>query len=165
MERNAIICHHLTTLYGQRAGQAACERLRAIMRRHAARLAPPRGGAAGRLSERAAFLITYADQVQSGFKPPLRTLAEFCNQHLTGVVSGIHVLPFFPWTSDDGFAVKNYRQVAPALGDWNDIARLGRRFRLMFDGVINHVSAEHAWFRAFLRGDPRYRRLFHRRRR
>ena len=94
------------------------------------------------------------------FKPPLRTLAEFCNQHLTGVVSGIHVLPFFPWTSDDGFAVKNYRQVAPALGDWKDIARLGRRFRLMFDGVINHVSAEHAWFRAFLRDDPRYRRYF-----
>jgi sucrose phosphorylase len=126
-------------------------------------------GEGGEVTERDSILITYADQVQEPGVPPLRSLADFCEKHLAGMVSGVHLLPFYPWTSDDGFAVTDYRAVDPALGDWDDVARVGGqggdeprpyRFRLMFDAVVNHVSAQSEWFRAFLRDDPRYRDYF-----
>jgi glycosidase len=98
--------------------------------------------------------------VQAPGVPPLQVLAGFCREHLAGLVSGIHILPFYPSTSDDGFSVQDYRAVDPALGDWDDVAKLGRDFRLMFDAVINHVSAGSAWFQGFLAGDPRYRDYF-----
>ncbi|MBI3761325.1 MAG: sugar phosphorylase, partial [Chloroflexi bacterium] len=94
------------------------------------------------------------DQVREPGVPPLRTLADFCERHLAGLVSGVHLLPFYPSSSDDGFSVIDYRMVDPALGDWDDVARLGRKFRLMFDAVINHVSAQSQWFRDFLCDDP-----------
>jgi sucrose phosphorylase len=112
------------------------------------------------LTERDVILITYGDQVREPGVPPLQTLAGFCAEHLAGLVSGVHVLPFFPYSSDDGFAVIDYRTVDPALGAWEDVARLGQAFRLMFDAVINHVSAESEWFRAFLRDEPAYRDYF-----
>lgn len=107
-----------------------------------------------------AILITYGDQVRSPDAAPLQSLAEFCERHLRGVVSGIHILPFYPYSSDDGFSVIDYRAVDPALGDWNDVARLGQHFRLMFDAVINHVSAKSDWFQKFLQDDPHYRDFF-----
>ncbi len=158
MNTQPSILGHLIALYGEERGRAAHERLRAILRRKAKRL--PAADETGGPSEQDAILITYGDQVRSGKRPPLEVLAGFCGRHLDGLVSGVHLLPFYPWTSDDGFSVKNYRTVDPALGDWSAIARLGRRFRLMFDAVINHASASHAWFRGFLLGDPRYQEHF-----
>jgi sucrose phosphorylase len=107
-----------------------------------------------------AILITYGDQLREADHAPLRTLAEFTAEHLRGVVSGIHLLPFYPYSSDDGFSVIDYKAVNPALGDWDGVARVGQHFRLMFDGVINHISAQSAWFQAFLRDDPKYRDYF-----
>ncbi|MEK9163861.1 MAG: alpha-amylase family glycosyl hydrolase, partial [Chloroflexota bacterium] len=112
------------------------------------------------ISEKDSILITYGDQLREPDTPPLQTLADFCERHLTGLISGIHILPFFPYSSDDGFSVVDYRAVDPALGSWDDVARIGRNFRLMFDAVINHVSAGSAWFQAFLRDDPKYRNYF-----
>jgi len=117
---------------------------------------PPRNG---ELSERDSILITYGDQVQAQNERPLQTLNTFCEQHLINVVSGIHILPFYPWTSDDGFSVLNYRQVDPALGNWDDISSM-QSFHLMFDGVINHISSQSEWFKGFLRDDPHYRDYF-----
>ncbi|MDW8327918.1 MAG: alpha-amylase family glycosyl hydrolase, partial [Anaerolineales bacterium] len=111
------------------------------------------------LTERDALLITYGDQVTAPGEAPLRTLADFCARHLADVVSGVHILPFYPWTSDDGFSVVDYRAVDPALGTWDDVACL-RGFRLMFDAVINHASSQSEWFRGFLADDPRYRDFF-----
>ncbi len=112
------------------------------------------------LTERDALLITYGDQVRARDEPPLRTLADVCAKHLAGVVSMIHLLPFHPSTSDDGFAVADYRQVNPGLGSWEEVAQLGARFRLMFDAVVNHTSAQHPWFRAYLRGESPYVEYF-----
>ncbi len=156
------ILAHLTALYGEDVGRATFERLRALLNRYHSLPSPAGRGSGneGKLSERDSILITYGDQVQSPGMPPLRVLADFCYKHLPGVVSGIHLLPFYPWTSDDGFSVKDYRAVDPALGDWDAVARVGQHFRLMFDGVINHVSAQSEWFRAFLRDDPKYRNYF-----
>ncbi len=117
---------------------------------------PPRST----LDQRDAFLITYPDQVQEAGQPPLESLSHFCQKQLADLITVIHLLPFYPWSSDDGFAVIDYRQVAPQYGDWKHIHELGRHFRLMFDAVVNHISAQSAWFQAFLRGDPRYQGYF-----
>lgn len=106
------------------------------------------------LTERDVLLITYADQVYQAGESPLRTLAGFATRALKGAVSGIHLLPFYPWSSDDGFSVKDFLKVDPTLGSWGDVERLGADFDLMFDGVFNHVSAQGEWFRGFLAGEP-----------
>ena len=112
------------------------------------------------MRSRDAILITYGDQLHEPERAPLHSLAEFCEQQLRGVISGIHLLPFYPYSSDDGFSVIDYKQVNPALGKWDDVARFEQHFRLMFDGVINHISAQSAWFKAFLCDDPLYRDYF-----
>ena len=147
---------HLIALYGEAQGHIITNRLLDILDRYRPLIRSQRFD----LSERDAILITYGDQVQDTGAPPLRVLADFCQRHLTGVVSGVHILPFYPWTSDDGFSVKDYRAVDPALGEWDDVKQLGKNFRLMFDGVINHVSSQSEWFQKFLRDDPRYRDYF-----
>ena len=75
-------------------------------------------------------------------------------------MSGIHILPFFPYTSDDGFSISDYKAVHEGWGDWPEISSIGSSFRLMSDLVLNHCSASHRWFRAFLRDEPGYRDFF-----
>lgn len=113
------------------------------------------------LTERDVHLIGYADQVREPGAAPLAALGRFAHAvRLHDVVSGIHLLPFYPWSSDDGFAVKDYFSVAPEYGTWDDIARLGGEFDLMFDAVFNHLSAESEWFRLYLADAPAYRDFF-----
>jgi sucrose phosphorylase len=113
-----------------------------------------------RVSERDSTLITYGDMVQQDGQPPLQTLAAFLQKYLGDVVSTIHILPFFPYSSDDGFSVIDYRAVNPELGDWDDVARLGAGFRLMFDAVVNHISSQSVEFQGFLKGDPDFQEFF-----
>jgi len=113
-----------------------------------------------RFSERDAVLITYGDLVVEEGKKPIQTLQELCSRYLKGVFNTIHLLPFFPFSSDRGFAIRDFRQVDPNLGMWNDILNLKREFRLMFDGVVNHVSSKSFWFREFLNGNRDYRDYF-----
>lgn len=112
------------------------------------------------LTERDAILITYADQFRESDRPPLQTLAAFLADHLAGAISGVHLLPCFPSSSDDGFSVVDYRQIAPELGDWDDVTAIGERGRLMFDFVANHISQHSAWFQAYRRGEAPYRDFF-----
>jgi len=148
---------HLTFLYGDRRAVETLSRLERLVSRYRGKLAARRPA---ELSERDAILITYADQVREPGRAPLHALADFCRSHVAGLVSGLHLLPFYPSSSDDGFAVMDYRTVDPSLGDWDDIAALGREFRLMFDAVINHASAQGPWFEAFLRRQGRYSAFF-----
>ena len=113
-----------------------------------------------RLTERDAIMITYGDQISEPGRPPLQTLASFLDRHLSGAISGIHILPCFPYSSDDGFSVIDYLKVDPNLGDWDDVAALGEHYRLMFDFVANHVSQHSAWFAGFRRGEAPYRDYF-----
>jgi glucosylglycerate phosphorylase len=152
---NAIL-DHLTYLYGPSLGQQTFQRLQHLLASHPARPAPSTTD----LSQGDSLLITYGDQVQTLGQPHLATLAGFCRQHLSGAVSGVHILPFYPWTSDDGFSVKDYRAIDPALGTWADVAKFSPTFRLMFDGVINHISSESDWFQKFLHNDPTYEHYF-----
>lgn len=111
---------------------------------------------AGRFTERDAVLIAYGDMVREPNRPPLLTLAEFARSGLRGLFSTIHLLPFFPSSSDRGFSVMDFEQVDPAIGDWNLVSFLRREFKLMFDGVFNHISSQSRWFREFLDQNPDY---------
>lgn len=110
--------------------------------------------------EQDVVLITYADQFREADKPTLSTFSRFYQQHLQSTFPLVHLLPFFPWSSDDGFSVIDYHQVDPVCGDWQDIARLHQETRLMFDFVCNHMSAKSAWFSHFLAQDPGWNDFF-----
>ncbi len=111
-------------------------------------------------SEKTVTLITYGDSIITPDESSLKTLHRFLNKYVKGVIDTIHILPFYPYSSDDGFSVIDYYAVNPDLGDWSDIAALKEDFRLMFDAVINHMSAESEWFRRYLAHDPEYEGLF-----
>lgn len=98
------------------------------------------------------ILITYADSVREEGMPPLAALRRFCVEHLKERISTVHILPFYPWTSDDGFSVVDYRAVAPEYGKWKHVEALGNDFSLMFDLVLNHCSRESRWFKDFVTG-------------
>ncbi len=106
------------------------------------------------------ILIAYADQVRDDREPPLAVMKRWADRRLADLIGVIHLLPFFPWSSDEGFAVKDYRAVAREFGEWADVEALSERFDLMFDAVINHASSEGAWFAAFKSGMPPYDRYF-----
>ncbi|WGK69166.1 sugar phosphorylase [Candidatus Haliotispira prima] len=91
---------------------------------------------------------------------PLHTLKQFADKYLQELVSTIHLLPCFPYTSDDGFSVADYRNIDPNLGNWEDVEQLKENFRLMYDLVLNHCSRSIEWFLGFLSGDPRYEKFF-----
>ena len=159
----ARIRHWLRAIYPEPQArwleQAIEQRLRAFQARHPQRTRSH--PLSELLTQQDAILITYGDQFQQPDQPHLHTLAHFLDAHLKDVLDGVHILPFFPYSSDDGFAVIDYLQVRPDLGDWTDIVRLkAHGYRLMFDAVINHISRESAWFQAFVRDEAPYRDYF-----
>ena len=147
----------LEDLYGRDKAENILSRLSVLMEKYAGRISDRKDRA---LTEKDAILITYGDQVQSLGKKPLRVLGSFCNRWVQDRVSAIHLLPFFPYSSDDGFSVIDYREVDPGLGGWEDIEWIRDYFKLMFDLVLNHVSAESAWFKDFLQGGSSYQDYF-----
>ena len=107
-------------------------------------------------TQRTACLITYGDGIRRADETPLHTLAGFLHDQVGDLVSDVHLLPMFPWTSDDGFAVVDHRAVNEALGTWADVADLAGEHDLMFDFVANHTSSSSPWFTGWLAGDPAY---------
>jgi len=96
------------------------------------------------------MLITYGDMMTSEQEAPLVTLNRFLSDHLKEIVSGVHILPFFPYSSDDGFSVIDYRKVDPNLGTWENVDAIAENFKLMFDLVLNHVSSRSRWFQDYI---------------
>jgi glycosidase len=160
------ILDRLAVLYGRRRGEACYGELERILRVYYAHKTPEMIAEdsafdpAERFSERDAVLITYGDLLTSPGRNPLRTLADFLGIFMRGAINTVHVLPFFPYSSDRGFSIVDFEEVDPRLGTWEDIEELGLRFRTMFDGVFNHVSSKSRWFQAFLNGDPAYQDFF-----
>lgn len=113
-----------------------------------------------RLDEKEVILITYADSIYKEGEKPLRTLYRFLMKHVKNATPGVHILPFFPSSSDAGYAVIDYKAVDPALGTWEDVRRISHQYRLMVDLVLNHVSSKSEWFLGFLKGDKRYSNYF-----
>ncbi len=141
---------HLETLYGPTQAVRYRSRLAAAIGRYGMGINTAQPATAWKPSD--VILITYADMVQAPDLAPLHVLHRFLNQRLRGVINTVHILPFFPWSSDDGFSVMDYRSVAGQYGDWNDIKEMGRDFNLMFDLVLNHVSRQSKWFEDYRNG-------------
>ncbi|WP_158774492.1 sugar phosphorylase [Cobetia sp. L2A1] len=141
----------LAQLYPERQDEVL-RRMETLLDFHRTRLAPRVAAGEALWSERDQWLITYGDSLQRPDEAPLATLNDFLTSQLGECLSGVHVLPFFPWSSDDGFSVVHYREVNPALGDWQDIRRLSEQRDLMADLVINHCSRESLWFADYLAG-------------
>jgi len=110
--------------------------------------------------EKDVVLITYADQFTNKEEKTLSVFDGFYQQHLVNIFNIVHLLPFYPYSSDDGFSVIDYQQVNPVAGDWKDIRKLGLSARLMFDYVCNHISASSEWFLQYLAGNPKYENYF-----
>lgn len=150
---------HLAMLYGPRADEVL-RRLLTLLA-HQAPPAPSPGETRVPLwSERDQWLISYGDSLLDGERPPLAVLGDFLDTRLPDTFSGVHVLPFFPWSSDDGFSVIHYREVDPALGDWPQVRALAERRDLAVDLVLNHVSRESLWFVDYLTGSQPGRDYF-----
>ena len=137
----------LKRIYGQEKGDAAFARLSAVLD---AVSPEPSAGERDLFTEADIILITYGDTLLRKGEPPLQTLHRFSGDHFKGVFSGIHILPFFPYSSDDGFSVTDFQAVRADLGSWKDIQTIGGEFKLMVDLVANHVSAKSRWFRSYL---------------
>lgn len=150
---------HLTFLYGHGKAAIALAEMLSLFREHLDRYHGPPPDVTP-LNEQDVVLIAYGDQVRKENEMPLQTLGRFLREYLQEAIQAVHILPFFPYSSDEGFSVIDYRHVNPALGDWGHVETIGADFKLMFDAVINHVSAESAWFQNFLLGQSPYDRYF-----
>ncbi|WP_334015943.1 sugar phosphorylase [Alteromonas sp. S167] len=98
-------------------------------------------------------MITYGDSVISEGEKPLVTLNRFLHRYCKNTINNVHILPFFPYSSDDGFSVIDYSTVNEALGSWDDIEAISKDYGLMADLVINHCSARSVWFDNFIKGE------------
>ncbi|MGG5839586.1 sugar phosphorylase [Huaxiibacter chinensis] len=110
--------------------------------------------------EQDVVLITYADQISAAGRKTLPVFTEFFQRWLESCFSHVHLLPFYPWSSDDGFSVMDYHRVSPEAGDWQDVARLNKSTQLMFDFVCNHMSAKSEWFAHYLAQKPGFEEFF-----
>jgi sucrose phosphorylase len=160
-ELEQALYRHIVFIYGEHDADEICCRINKRLKIFRAKYPGlANSSPADRVSEGDSILITYGDMVRQNGQNPLQTLASFLQKTLANVVSTVHILPFFPYSSDDGFSVIDYKQVNPDFGDWEDVARLEDNFRLMFDAVVNHVSSQNVWFQGFLAGDPDFEEYF-----
>ena len=155
----------LTFLYGEQKARVCFKELERIMRVYYAYKTPhmiqmeETLNAHERFTEEDVILITYGDLIQGKNRKPLEILADF-TKYLKGAINTLHILPFFPYSSDRGFSVTDFEEVDPRLGTWDDILNLKSSTKLMFDGVFNHISSKSRWFQEFLDGNPRFQEFF-----
>ncbi len=150
---------HLEFLYGKSTTAKIWPAWQSLLNRWEKRLSN-RSPQISQIDQKLAVLITYGDQIQSSQEAPLRTLRTFLDRYLHRALTAVHILPFYPYSSDDGFSVIDYRQVDPELGSWPDVQSLGEQYRLMFDAVVNHISRHSAWFEGFLHAVEQYQEYF-----
>ena len=156
-----FIYHQLVFLYGPELGSHYYQRLVSLLENFARE--SHRGIKPNQplFDERDVILITYGNLLREPGRPPLKSLQTFYQEYLSTIINTIHILPFFPYSSDDGFSIIDYKAVNPALGSWQDITQFSSTgVRLMFDAVINHISAKSDWFQGYLKGDPRFADFF-----
>lgn len=148
------VLHHLELIYAdvelELSYAEIADKLISIMRLDQSLCDPT--AHANHWDESEIILITYGDSIKSGTDKPLNTLHEFLKEHCQDTISSVHILPFFPYSSDDGFAVIDFSSVNESLGDWDDVSAIAKDYRLMADVVINHCSGRSLWFENFKQG-------------
>ena len=142
----------LTRIYGEREGELALKRIVPLIEK--ATVQKSKGQ--GYFSHKDVVLITYGDSLLRDGEVPLLTLHNFASKYIKDAISTIHFLPFFPYSSDDGFSVMDFFAIDPELGSWEDVVSIGHDFQLMFDYVVNHFSSKGHWFEDYLAGKEGY---------
>jgi sucrose phosphorylase len=160
MKPEERIHQYLEFLYGEETAQDVHKKIIRIIEEYSQKINAQKSIKGRQLSERDAILITYGDQLYEEDQFPLQSLSRFLGSYLQNIISGVHILPFYPYSSDDGFSVIDYCKVDPSLGNWEDIEIIGKSFRLMVDAVINHISKHSEWFNGFLQGEKEYKDYF-----
>lgn len=154
---NAKIKKLINHIYGESFSDAHLDVLLSKLEQAAIDITEKRKSGWG---EKDVVLITYADQFSAKGEKALPVLTRFYNEWLARTFSHVHLLPFYPWSSDDGFSVIDYHSVAPETGSWQDIAELKQSASLMFDFVCNHMSAKSEWFANYLAQKPGFDDFF-----
>ena len=103
-------------------------------------------------SESTSVLITYADTIADNNNLPIKSIHNFMKSCCSDIFDIVHILPFFPSSSDKGFAVMDYYAIYHRFGNWEDILNISKDFGVMADVVINHGSSKGQWFKNFIRG-------------
>ncbi len=153
----------LSILYGDDVAQEYMPELERLLKVHYAHKPPERieeekhFNPEERFTGKDMVMITYGDLLRGEKHSPLASLAYFLQRPLKDIINTIHILPFFPYSSDRGFSITDFKSVDPKLGSWEDIHEIGKEFKLLFDGVLNHASAESEAFQEFLNDHPRFR--------
>jgi sucrose phosphorylase len=145
----------LDRIYGEEKGRLAFDRIAGLIQGFPRRKSDRPPG--GYFSQQDVVLITYGDTLRREEELPLDTFRAFAMRYLKGAVSAVHFLPFFPYSSDDGFSVIDFLAVDPELGSWKEIDAIGGEFELMFDFVLNHFSSKSGWFESYLNEEEAYR--------
>ena len=104
-----------------------------------------------KINESTSLVICYGNSVTDGNKKSLKVFNKFYKKYLKNNFDSVHFLPFYPSSSDSGFAVKDHYKIEPRLGSWKDVKLISKNCNLMADLVINHSSARGLWFSNFLK--------------
>jgi sucrose phosphorylase len=153
MEGIETIKQLLTNIYGEVNGRLAFEKISPLIEKFSVQKRKKQGY----FSQDDVILITYGDAIKKSGQAPVATLHDFALGYLEGAISGIHFLPFFPYSSDDGFSVIDFFAIDSALGTWQEVKAIGQDFELMFDYVLNHFSSKSKWFESYLEGRQGFR--------
>ena len=156
-EQISIMLSYLESLYGDKVAQKVFIELKNIMESYL--LDIPSSNKIG-FDEKDSILITYGDSIYEENVPALSTLHDFCQIYILKNINSLHILPFYPSSSDDGFSVIDYKSVDSILGNWGHIKNLDNDYKLMFDAVINHVSVQSEWFNRFRQEKQKYKDYF-----
>ena len=155
-KRLALIEESLNSIYSKEDSANAYEKTFALINKYKRKVE----SAPYYLTQKDIILITYGDQVFHSGETALSTLFSFLNEYVRDIINTVHILPFYPHSSDDGFSIVNYKGVCPLKGSWKDIENIKKNHRIMFDGVINHMSQLSRWFNCYLADVPAFDDFF-----
>ena len=146
----------LTEIYGPDAGGKIRGRYEALIVRHQQRTQL----ANDHLRSTDSWIISYPDHISGHQGAPLKVLDEFVRKRLRPFITGVHILPCFPSSSDEGFSVKDYLAIDKRYGTWGDIENLASDGNMMLDAVVNHASTQGIWFEQWQAGTPPFDEFF-----
>ena len=155
-KRLKLIEESLNSIYSKEDSANAYEKTLALINKYKQKVE----SAPYYLTQKDIILITYGDQVFHSGETALSTLSSFLNEYVRDIINTVHILPFYPHSSDDGFSIVNYKGVCPLKGSWKDIEKIRKNHRIMFDGVINHMSQLSRWFNCYLADIPEFEDFF-----
>ncbi|MEA2021590.1 MAG: alpha-amylase family glycosyl hydrolase, partial [Candidatus Caldatribacteriota bacterium] len=154
-----IIKEKLTFIYGEKRGKKIIIEIEKLLKKYSKNISFQNKKKTF-LDEKDTVLITYGDSIKETNKKPLKTLCKFIDKYITGQINIVHILPFYPYSSDDGFSVIDYKKVNPVLGEWKDIEEINQKINLMLDLIANHISSKSTWFKEYLKDNHEYDNYF-----